>query len=277
MNEPIRIRPPGCRCDGSGVLGDRVTPCLCADECTADALDRVTAERDRLESENAELRTVVAKVKGERDCYRAALSRILGEVAAFNATAEEVRAILEGRKTQTRRVVKHERHPAAGRDWQPCLCREIDPVDSPCLVCEARFGHCPHGAPGDRLWVRETWAPYPDPHAPPNERPLVAYRATQEAECQNVRWRPSIHMPRWASRITLELTSVRVERLKDIGEEDARAEGVEWMDPPGGLNVTGWRGHRFSFSYLWDSLNAKRAPWASNPWCWVLEFKRVTT
>jgi len=134
-------------------------------------------------------------------------------------------------------------------------------------------GTCPYGTIGDRLWVRETWAPHPqDPST-------IFYRATVESE-PGIRvwdgpWRPSIHMPRWASRITLEITGIRVERVQDISEEDARAEGVGahggWNadETEYGVNARG------PFSHLWDSINAKRHPWASNPWVWVIEFREA--
>ncbi len=199
----------------------------------------------------------------------------------------EVRALLDGRKTQTRRVIRPQ--PTFDRDrdqWEWRGKRGIarwGPAHHQPVLSALHYGllpECPHGVPGDRLWVRETWQSTID------LPPWVLYRADGAMLCPETGkrdaflwsgpWTPSIHMPRWASRITLELTAVRVERLQGISEADAVAEGGEWMGPPGGLNVTGWRGHCFAFTYLWDSLNTKRALWASNPWVWVLEFKRVT-
>lgn len=168
---------------------------------------------------------------------------------------EMVRAILAGRKTQTRRAVKPQ--PVEG-------CWMGGPRNG---VWDERTGmawfgqtwRCPCGVSGDCLWVRETWCSDPEPSQP--ER--VCYRATAGDE-SFIRWKPAIHMPRWASRITLEIAEVRVQRLQDISEEDARAEGVE--------NVYCARD---CFADLWDSINGKRAPWSSNPWVWAISFRKV--
>lgn len=175
-----------------------------------------------------------------------------------------VRAILEGRKTQTRRAIKAEIGVANG-EWLKCQ----------------------YGKPGDRLWVRETWAPcIGGPCEPSNP---VLYRADQFEHYDELRWRPSIFMPRWASRITLEITGVRVERLQDLSESDALAEGI-YAAKSGRLGgtkeVETWDGRnffyhpdthaaRFDYSSLWDSINGKKHPWASNPWVWVIEFTRI--
>ena len=186
-----------------------------------------------------------------------------------------VRAILDGRKTQTRRVIKN-----------PPIGIGETPVDATDLV--ARIA-CPYGQPGDRLWVRETF--YSDNFDYPKSRDVSAieYRASHECRnweagcpCQDENgrscWRPSIHMPRWASRITLEVTGVRVERVRDIAEAGARAEGVEPEQVPAFIN--GEPGMALlldptvCFAYLWDSINAKRGhPWSANDWVWVVEFK----
>ena len=173
---------------------------------------------------------------------------------------EMVRAILEGRKTQTRRVVKP----------QP----ECSVFDEPQLhwVCGKNGvwadGHgnqqkAPLGQPGDRLYVRETWALF----GPFNNGPGYRYRADGEPLCMSRGWRPSIHMPKEAARIFLEITAVRVERLQDISEEDAKAEGCE---------LVGWTEEMpmpAGFAGLWNSLNGKRGhSWESNPWVWVYEF-----
>jgi hypothetical protein len=182
-----------------------------------------------------------------------------------------VRAILDGRKTQTRRRVKFE--------W----CQSADD-----LMRQAAFDpayKCPHGVVGDRLWVRETWAM----EGTDGTSPLpLQYRADRDDWLACAKWRPSIHMPRWASRITLEITAVRVERLQDITEEDAQKEGVEsvlyreerfWRayghNPlPGGGELTATRDAKRSFQTLWSSINGPDS-WASNPWVWVIEFRRV--
>ena len=167
-------------------------------------------------------------------------------------------AIRDGRKTQTRRKVKFPlKDPLTGCD---VAGREVNSLirqgDSP----------CPYGQPGDRLWVRETWAPHAD-------MPRSAiYRCDRGGDYQdnvtpNFRWRPSIFMPRWASRILLEITAVRVERLQDISNEDALAEGV---DLSGGLRMRTmpWALYR----ELWESINGDGS-WEANPWVWVIEFK----
>jgi hypothetical protein len=155
---------------------------------------------------------------------------------------------------------------------------------------------CPYGVPGDRLWVRETWGG--------DDCSGYAYRADHpdwarfqgDGEQPDSAWRPSIHMPRRASRLLLEVTSVRAERLHDISEEDAIAEGVaihvDATDcPPGmvrplhqltrspmlhaGIKASAENAYRWAYACLWESINGKRAPWASNPWVWVLSFQRV--
>lgn len=164
---------------------------------------------------------------------------------------EMVRAILDGRKTQTRR-------PA-------------NPSTANLLDLQEQHPHkkynisCPFGAVCDRIWVRETWARYnidQDSHD-------MAYRATPPADWpEEGRWRPSIHMPRWASRITLEITGVRIERLNDISEDDARDEGA-----PTECCVIGDK-HFLGFRSLWKSIYGEES-WKSNPWVWVIEFKVV--
>jgi len=168
-------------------------------------------------------------------------------------SSEMVRAILDGRKTQTRRVVNPR-----------CAYK------------------CPFGRPGDRLWVRETF------HTCPHCDGMVAYRAggwkrgesfswddlsPLRPKCAAHGWKPSIHMPRWASRITLEVVNVRVERVQDITDADAIAEGVKL---PG---VTQYEGRaRDAFKALWDSINAKRGyGWDVNPRVRVVEFRVLST
>lgn len=167
-------------------------------------------------------------------------------------SAAMVRAILEGEKTQTRRIA---RLNASGRvAWKGHNWHCDDP--------ESRLA-CPYGQPGDRLWVRETWA---DTMSDP---PEAVYRADGERHPSSfLKWKPSIFMPRWASRITLEVTGVRVERLQEISKADVIAEGIDGLSDI----HAGW--HQ-PYAQLWDSINAKRAPWSSNPLVWVIEFKRV--
>ena len=131
---------------------------------------------------------------------------------------------------------------------------------------------------GDRLWVRETW--HGIEHPTDRDSEFITYKATAHPHIlKTVKWRPSIFMPRWASRITLEITEVRVERLQEITEEDARAEGLvyhkgfsQWYTSPDTLVF----GHKTAFQILWDSLNAKRGyGWDTNPWVWPISFKVV--
>ena len=182
----------------------------------------------------------------------------------ISATRPEVRAILDGRKTMTRRIVKPQ--PIGGDK----ICKRG--MGYGWIIGQLRDSEnawrdlsCPYGQPGDRLWVRETWR---IPNGAP--RGWVDYRADDARE--GFRWRPSIYMPRWASRITLEITDIRVERLQDISEEDAQAEGVklhtEYIPMKVGFN------HRQAFGGLWESINGPGS-WDANPWVWAIEFKRV--
>lgn len=195
-----------------------------------------------------------------------------------------IRAILAGKKTQTRRVIK----PQPETKWvEWCIYNnggshsyyDADGYSTMHLNTARDYrdeGECPYGAPGDTLWVRETWAcifGVPKSDAPhPDD--VVCYRAdTGEAEriiTEVKGWRPSIHMPRAYSRITLEVVSVRVERLQDITEEDAIAEGVSLP----ARTTTLYDGmYRDAFSFLWDDINGKRGyPWSSNCWVWVVSF-----
>lgn len=194
-----------------------------------------------------------------------------------------VRAILEGRKTVTRRVVKP----------QPDFLGSMVDPNTPFKTLDAGLHAritCPYGEPGDRLWVREAWAAdaQVDAIAPSDlsqGEPIwypadLSVRQTGCSMISKGRGRPSIHMPRWASRVLLEITAVRVERLQDISEEQALAEGVHgepcdharqacsdigcWGDTAKG-----------AFGFLWEQLNGAGA-WQANPWVWVVEFKRVT-
>jgi hypothetical protein len=136
---------------------------------------------------------------------------------------------------------------------------------------------CPYGQPGDRLWVREAWSR-------DEEDGALFYRADvgtgNEADdwqrniyegASGYRWKPSIFMPRWASRILLEVTAVRVERLQDISEADAIAEGAPWA----ACGAPQEGSHKAGFAQLWESINGPNS-WDANPWVWVIEFKRVT-
>lgn len=215
-------------------------------------------------------------------------------------SAPMVRAILAGTKTQTRRVVRHP-NIADVEEWAPPT--NEDPRWElgyrPTGGAGASLGHvrCPYGGPGDRLWVRETWGLHIHTDYTCWNRDSIRGRSPEDLACSWALayaadatsvydfWRPSIHMPRWASRITLDVTSVRVERLQDITEEDARAEGVEPMkgvgadqpiiDVPRRGRTQGTHPHVLAFAVLWDTINGKRAHWQSNPWVWVISFRRV--
>lgn len=183
-------------------------------------------------------------------------------------SAPMVRAILTGNKTQTRRVVKLNRHYQIeerddGSLW-PWMYDDDRASDS--------WLACPYGMPGDRLWVRETWRTERDfDHLPPRDldptmtATPVQYEAGPHADVLDGKLRPSMFMPRWASRITLEVTAVRVQRLQDISEADAIAEGV-YTDPA----CPAYDGYRA----LWESINGPNS-WDANPWVWAITFKRT--
>ncbi|HBR4496825.1 TPA: hypothetical protein L9V75_004298 [Klebsiella pneumoniae] len=204
----------------------------------------------------------------------------------FNA--EMVRAILDGRKTQTRRPIK----------WKQTRFTEIGEREDGSKwpwsedaehACD--FWHpCPFGAVGNRIWVRETFAAL-EPGSYEQVKPQeghcqdLRYAATDrlaksDADIRGYKWVPSIHMPRWASRILLEITDVRVERLNAISEEDARAEGIidggclncGEPEPCGCANPE--PDATDAFAYLWQSIYGQEN-WNANPWVWVIEFKRV--
>ena len=169
-------------------------------------------------------------------------------------SAPMVRALLACAKTQTRRAAKltagaHVKEPGGHRRWHPA-----DP--------EATLA-CPYGQPGDRLWVRETFG-----FSGSGYIPDIHFRATNPEAPILGRWHPSIHMRRIDSRITLEITSVRVERLQEISEADAQAEGItsaECLECDGFVNA---------FSKLWEQINGPGS-WDANPWVWAIEFRRL--
>lgn len=207
-------------------------------------------------------------------------------------SAPMVRAILAGAKTMTRRVID-------GRLFNGLTDFVFDGWAGEHVGGIAMFHStdrewtpqfkCPYGQPGDRLWVRETWAPFDEFVIPEKDTSGLGFAADEKwqglsPDTHSYNWRPSIHMPRWASRITLEVTDVRVERVQDITEEDAAAEGFEAVRV-GGRNKNGVLDppmsfypatSREQFQKLWDTLNAKRGfGWDVNPWVWVVSFKRV--
>lgn len=205
-------------------------------------------------------------------------------------SAPMVLAILEGRKTQTRRIVKLptiDWDPSNTLKWEDPECfHSLENCDDFVACFSDTAGSiicvkCPYGTPAypvfrrpaDRLWVRETYAaPHNCDHLKPREIPegaRIHYAATEERG--GLRWRPSIFMPRWASRITLEIAAVRVERLQDISEDDARAEGCDPVVHPDGALDCGTR--KTTFASLWSTINGPES-WDANPWVWVVEFHR---
>lgn len=204
-------------------------------------------------------------------------------------SAPMVRAILAGTKTQTRRIVKPQPVQDDHGFWSSDGKSHCGSVE---LWAEHVAAHCPYGQPGDRLWVRESGWERPE-RTPKMMRegadtwPRFAYAADDWSDDDRAdfrRWgfkvRPSIHMPRWASRILLEITAIRVERLNDISEADAREEGIT----DGGCTECGnpepcWC-HNPSpdpcdaYCHLWEQINGPDS-WSANPWVWVVEFRKV--
>ena len=222
-------------------------------------------------------------------------------------SAPMVRAILEGRKTQTRRVIRRQPHMA---HLGFMMLDEIKPGYA--TICGPDYPdgdsddeRCPFGMPGDQLWVRETWLQmdtdhWADPGKPKDwtygqpkhpRRNAIAYRAETDLDGEAIRieygykWRPSIFMPRWASRITLKVKSLSVQPVQEISEFAAQAEGfAAWTH-----RTEGTISARRQFQGLWEKLNGKGKKrrrsgfvdvipgnsWESNPWVWVIEFSRL--
>lgn len=209
-------------------------------------------------------------------------------------SAPMVLAILEDRKTNTRRVMRAQPPEWIDRFGVSAFTpsghvsgRGTHPEHGPA----EKFYRCPYGVPGDRLWVKETWAAgkcseglspsmlspsfYDGPRS---DNGGLWYRADSAEPAHPVttrgRWRTSLHMPRWASRLTLEIVSVRAERLQDISEEDAKAEGV--TPDADCLANRCMRPYRDRFLDVWDEINGKRkgCGWRDNPWVWRIEFRR---
>lgn len=229
-----------------------------------------------------------------------------------------VRAILEGKKTMTRRVVRPqpaEHHwsilPGYKRSVKLLACNDghfharfQDSI--PQNIDEPVWVKCPHGKPGDVLWVRETWQYYDWTE---EGEPWIKYGADEgisltkdipeewwdkvwdtwadlsapdnfkiNGRAADRKWRPSIFMPRWASRITLEIVDVRVERLQEISRADAKAEGFF----PGMNGLEKWAGRPYgnaqlAFKACWEDINGKKpgCSWADNPWVWVISFRKI--
>ena len=205
---------------------------------------------------------------------------------------ELVRATLADVKTQTRRTRGLGLINAEPGAWQFCDFNGLgNAVFTKDFITYKEIKN-PFGWEGDQLWVREGWRWYGRIREPGQVEGGFEYRAdgthrkfTDFADPEEAweqfkaaavhgayHWRPSIHMPRWASRLSLEIVSLRVERVQDISEEDARAEGVDYMPSMPAATT-----HRTSFARGWDVINGKKGlGWSVNPWLWALTYKRVT-
>jgi len=198
-------------------------------------------------------------------------------------TADMMRALLDGRKTQTRRLYKTRKHPDAG-----CEIAAHELVREPQHVIDRA---CPYGGPGDIIWTREAVIGHETPEGLDGVQYVAdgAFRPiekTQEAADQWLKLHtyrgkrgaqvPNIHMPRWARRILLEITGVRIERLQDISDVDAIAEGIGLNACAAGVPMTTPAGEtipRAMYRCLWESINGAGS-WDANPWVWVIDFKR---
>jgi hypothetical protein len=195
-------------------------------------------------------------------------------------SGDMVRAILEGRKTQTRRIIKPQPSGIKEGDycnpynnnyehftfWTKDNKMRNDVEGNIKGTCHFK---CPYGQPGDRLWVRETW------RNNSGDRFSATYYENTMSEdeiflIRHVRKRPSILMPRWASRITLEIINIRVERLQDIDDKQAGEEGIEYFKYKGPYCDSG----KLIFKQLWESINGIGS-WDNNPWVWVIEFRKI--
>lgn len=201
-----------------------------------------------------------------------------------------VRAIPDGRKTQTRRLKALDFANECPDAWR----YDGENVHGDHLfynVHAAIVGHeppdcnrvikCPYGKPGDRLWVREAFAGddcmgalYRADFTKEEAAKLKTGELDDGEWCYRT-WTPSIHMPRSVSRITLEVTNVRVERLQDISDVDAKREGVEAQQINDPANPVWTWSYRVPYADLWDVINGKKYPWSNNPWVWVIEFKKL--
>jgi hypothetical protein len=203
-------------------------------------------------------------------------------------SAPMVRAILAGTKTQTRRVCKQ-----ANAHGLSFVVEVPDPKERGQVYNGSHFGDedgavqfaSPYGATGDRLWVREAWA-----HVGTCDPGLTVYRADYPAcvpgryenvpPAESIKWKPSIHMFRADSRITLEVADARVERLQDISEADAIAEGISefiggwWCEHDDAEQIAGITPQE-GYRHLWERINGAGS-WEANPWVWVVEFRRIT-
>jgi len=208
-------------------------------------------------------------------------------------SGDSVRAILAGEKSQGRRIIRPQPDHLQRYEWKGKVLYDAEhrlwwwkehcwDLDTEMRADLAEM--CPYAPDfklcGGRLWVRETWGHFGgDEYLYQQDQRAVTYRACHSAadpldmrEPAGGRWRSPIFMPRWASRLTLEVTGIRVERLQDISEEDARAEGCREIDS---IAAGGQASAAQVFAGAWDRINGKRAPWRSNPFTWVVSFRRV--
>lgn len=203
-------------------------------------------------------------------------------------SAPMVRALLDGRKTQTRRVVKPQPYMClSSEQWKTRALSGVDSYMRPMgsVVLEELLSRCPYGQPGDRLWVREATVNveehgYKGPVFVESDegKSVLEFGLSPspdditEVEASEIRKRPSIHMPRIYSRILLEITAVRVERLQDISEADCAKEGAPFsycgFAPEDAPDWRGW------YRELWETINGAGS-WDKNPWVWVVEFRRI--
>lgn len=218
-------------------------------------------------------------------------------------SAPMIRAILDGRKSVTRRVINPQPIHAIMGDqawdaFNAMMSIGVLPVEA---VDERRIGWTwkgcrsmpwpssiegrgPYGQPGSRLWVRETWAaPHDCDHLKPSlipEGTPITFRATAEGDT-DLLWRPSIFLMPWMARVKLDVTGVKVERVQEITHEDAMAEGVQaWTDSLKGGEFYDHNSNLgaypvTAFARLWDKINGKRAPWDSNPFVWCVAFRKL--
>ncbi len=214
-------------------------------------------------------------------------------------SGQMIRAILEGRKTQTRRIMNPQPPNWCERFGWTCFTPKGSISGRGNYEDKGpgeKFFKLKYGDAKDFLWVRESFYAfeqkvYSSEGTSSNRQ--CFYREDGGILVNGAKWKPSIHMPRWASRITLEITSLRVERLNDITESDAKAEGVTLKEPTTESDIAeiqisdcspdikelarlmgpGQFGYKAEFEFLWHEINGKRAPWNSNPWVWVIEFR----
>ncbi|HCN35600.1 MAG TPA: hypothetical protein DIS99_13455 [Acinetobacter johnsonii] len=198
-------------------------------------------------------------------------------------SAPMVTAILEGRKTQTRRVVKSDL--IINQAEFECGNRPHVIRSEPSLQYWVENG-CPFGQVGDHLWVRETFMDLSGTGVEHRDSEGKLQKYAYATDCPRgshsdelrkdfgLKWKPSIHMPRWASRILLEITGIRVERLQSISDEDAKAEGFDYSTHPSAIEMGYAIGAKTNFRHTWEQIYGANA-WNKNPWVWVVEFKKL--